>query len=364
MSATSGTGAWVRFFPAEWLGGTVGMPAEEIGVYITLVAMMYERGDHVPEDHTRLSRLCGLTPRRFGHALQKLIDAGKIERAERGLWNRKVALEHSRREAKLLSARDSAKARWGQDGGGEFPKNPKKVASADHQAENENSQEGESAAGEPAQKNKEIQGEAPCDRICESDATAMPPQSDGMPFAYANKSREEKSREEAAAAKNESVTHGREAVVVATAQAAKPHRTSADIDAIVAQLRKAAKVENDPSPGFFSAAPILRLIDRGLSLTEDILPVIRARVARGNARPRSWDYFVPAIEETYERYASVGKNLPVKKPEDWAGRMREWRNHRTWIPAWGPEPGQWDCRVPAEFLQAPAEVAAEEVGGE
>ena len=34
---------WIRFFPSDWLAGTRGMSAVETGVYITLIATMYER---------------------------------------------------------------------------------------------------------------------------------------------------------------------------------------------------------------------------------------------------------------------------------------------------------------------------------
>jgi len=50
---------YVRFFASDWLGGTRGMKAAEVGIYITLIAMMYERCEPLPEDHKRLARQCG-----------------------------------------------------------------------------------------------------------------------------------------------------------------------------------------------------------------------------------------------------------------------------------------------------------------
>jgi uncharacterized protein YdaU (DUF1376 family) len=78
---------WVRFFPSDWLGGTRGMSAAETGIYITLVATMYERGEPVPEDHPRLARLCGASNSMFKAALETLVAEGKITRSEEGLWN-------------------------------------------------------------------------------------------------------------------------------------------------------------------------------------------------------------------------------------------------------------------------------------
>ncbi|SPL64428.1 hypothetical protein OHAE_295 [Ochrobactrum soli] len=84
---------WVRFFPSDWLGGTRGMSAVETGIYITLIATMYERGEPIVEDHARLARLCGASNSAFRKALDTLIDEGKITRIDAGLWNDRVEKE-------------------------------------------------------------------------------------------------------------------------------------------------------------------------------------------------------------------------------------------------------------------------------
>lgn len=84
---------WVRFFPSDWLAGTRGMSAVETGIYITLIATMYERGEPIPEDCARLARLCGASNSAFKKALDTLIEDGKITRTERGLWNDRVEKE-------------------------------------------------------------------------------------------------------------------------------------------------------------------------------------------------------------------------------------------------------------------------------
>lgn len=76
---------WVRFFPSDWLAGTRGMSAAETGIYITLVATMYERREPVPEHHERLARLCGTTVAAFARALDSLVAEGKVIRSEEGL---------------------------------------------------------------------------------------------------------------------------------------------------------------------------------------------------------------------------------------------------------------------------------------
>jgi len=73
---------WVQFYPSDWLAGTRGMTASETGIYITLIATMYERCEPLTEDVGRLSRLCGASPSAFKNALNLLIEDGKIERVD------------------------------------------------------------------------------------------------------------------------------------------------------------------------------------------------------------------------------------------------------------------------------------------
>lgn len=103
---------WVRFFPSDWLAGTRGMSAAETGIYITLVSTMYERGEPVPEDHSRLARLCGAPVATFRRTLETLIEEGKITRLDAGLWNKRVGEECNYRAEKSEAGVNAASARW------------------------------------------------------------------------------------------------------------------------------------------------------------------------------------------------------------------------------------------------------------
>ena len=105
-------GPWIRFFPSNWLAGTRGLSASETGIYITLIAMMYERGEPLMDDRQRLARLCGTTPKAFDATLQMLMDMLKIEIVSGGLWNDKVEAETENRRQKSSQARESADKRW------------------------------------------------------------------------------------------------------------------------------------------------------------------------------------------------------------------------------------------------------------
>jgi len=100
-------GSWVRFFPNEWLVGTRGMTGAEIAIYITAVAMIYERGEPIPGERLTY-RTCGLSPSTFQIGLGKLIGNGKLNRAADGtLSNRKSLEELARRK----TIRDSYSSR-------------------------------------------------------------------------------------------------------------------------------------------------------------------------------------------------------------------------------------------------------------
>lgn len=103
---------WVRFFPSDWLGGTRGMSAAEAGVYINLIAMMYDNGEPLTEDHPKLARLCGASNATFKRTLERLVNDGKIIRAEAGLWNDRVQKEQVYRSEKSAVGKQAADERW------------------------------------------------------------------------------------------------------------------------------------------------------------------------------------------------------------------------------------------------------------
>ena len=103
----------VRFYPSDWLAGTRGMTAAQTGVYITLIAMMYERcGPISCADMPKLARLCGTSSSALAGLLDSLISDGKITREGDMLSNRRAMLEIENVMAKSEVAKDKANARW------------------------------------------------------------------------------------------------------------------------------------------------------------------------------------------------------------------------------------------------------------
>lgn len=105
---------WVRFFPSDWLAGTRGLTCSETGIYISLVAMMYERGGRIKDEPARLARMCGASNSVFKKALETLIAERKIVSEGGYLSNKRVVEELSYSSEKSEVARAAAKSRWAQ----------------------------------------------------------------------------------------------------------------------------------------------------------------------------------------------------------------------------------------------------------
>lgn len=106
---------WFRFFPSDWLGGTRGLSAPETGLYITLIAEMYDKGEPIDEDINLLARVFSSRPSRVTEWLESLVHKGKILRVEGGkLWNERVEQESLVANNKRQLAVRSAEYRWGK----------------------------------------------------------------------------------------------------------------------------------------------------------------------------------------------------------------------------------------------------------
>lgn len=108
---------YVNFYPSDWLAGTRGMTAAETGVYITLVAMMYERGGSVRNEPARLARLCGASNASFARILQTLIDQGKVVQDGDLLTNIRVGRELVCVGKRSAAGTKAANDRWGKTEG-------------------------------------------------------------------------------------------------------------------------------------------------------------------------------------------------------------------------------------------------------
>lgn len=89
---------WFKFYPSDWLQGTRELSIEETGLYISLVAQMYDRGGAIEEDHKTLARLFGGNSRSIKRLLNALVERGKIIRLNGKISQEKVEKVLSERE--------------------------------------------------------------------------------------------------------------------------------------------------------------------------------------------------------------------------------------------------------------------------
>lgn len=141
----------------------------------------------------------------------------------------------------------------------------------------------------------------------------------------------------------------------AATQLAGERKKSDQYDDLLNKLLEAngigAGFREERNPGLLNVGPILVLIEGGVDLDKDILPAIRA-----NPKPkaRTWQYLVPQIEEYALKRRGLRERLGTLPPAaqiDWASRLDVWRRDDYWPHAWGPKPGEKDCKVPAHLIE-------------
>jgi len=85
---------WFKFNPRDFLEGSVGLTAEERGVYITVLSLIYARGDAIPDEPRWLAGHCMLSVRAWNKHRAALIVKGKLFATDDGrLLNERAATE-------------------------------------------------------------------------------------------------------------------------------------------------------------------------------------------------------------------------------------------------------------------------------
>lgn len=103
-----------------------------------------------------------------------------------------------------------------------------------------------------------------------------------------------------------------------------------DLDPTIleSKMRDAAGEKMQPHGGFV-VGPVMELVRLGADIDLDVLPTIRAVSARMSRPARSWDYFVPAIQEAMDRRKAAttwdhrGQAPPGRKPQSEAMQRHE-----------------------------------------
>jgi uncharacterized protein YdaU (DUF1376 family) len=103
----------IAFYPSDWMAGTRALSDAETGVYITLIAHMYEMAGPIKRDDHRLYRMCGSKTRTsFVKSLEYLIEMGKIQEANGYLFNERVQKEIQKVLEKSAQSKAAIQSRW------------------------------------------------------------------------------------------------------------------------------------------------------------------------------------------------------------------------------------------------------------
>jgi uncharacterized protein YdaU (DUF1376 family) len=104
---------WIKFCPSDWIKGTVELSNGERGVYIDLLALIYDRGEPVKRDDASLARRCNLTVPTFTRILNSLVRQEEIVETAAGfLTNERAEKVLRERENKSVATSKSVSSRW------------------------------------------------------------------------------------------------------------------------------------------------------------------------------------------------------------------------------------------------------------
>lgn len=105
---------WFAFNFADWFGGTRLLTPSQKGIYIDLLASIYEEGGPIERNDICLSRLCGTGIKNFQTVLEYLIKTGKIVEKDGRLDNHRAGKELKRQAKLSKKGRKLAENRWGK----------------------------------------------------------------------------------------------------------------------------------------------------------------------------------------------------------------------------------------------------------
>jgi len=103
---------WFKMYENEWFADVATLTGEQRGVYISLIAHMYNQDGPLENDPEELAMDCGVTLEAFEKALARLIKKGKIVLENDQIISPRISDEIDERRKRSGAARASVQARW------------------------------------------------------------------------------------------------------------------------------------------------------------------------------------------------------------------------------------------------------------
>ena len=102
---------YAKFFPSDWRTGCLILSLEEEGLYIRVVAYMYDTGNPVPADDHQAARLLNVQIQKYEKVMGALIEKGKMFRGQGWIINERVMEELEKWKLDHLARSEAAKKR-------------------------------------------------------------------------------------------------------------------------------------------------------------------------------------------------------------------------------------------------------------
>jgi uncharacterized protein YdaU (DUF1376 family) len=107
-------GPYIPFYPSDWLAGVADMTPAECGVYINLLAQIYDTGGPIKADFARLARRMNCPKATLTALVSGLTLVKKLTIKDGMISNERAEKEIEKRGHKAAAASESARARWGK----------------------------------------------------------------------------------------------------------------------------------------------------------------------------------------------------------------------------------------------------------
>ncbi|MDF1601584.1 DUF1376 domain-containing protein [Mesorhizobium sp. YIM 152430] len=105
---------WFRFFPAQFLGATRALGAQDAGVLMIIASEIHLRDGAIANDPKRLARLCGMTKAALIKSLDRLCEAGHLTDEGDFLTCSMISKEIAHRTENSEKASENVRKRWGK----------------------------------------------------------------------------------------------------------------------------------------------------------------------------------------------------------------------------------------------------------
>lgn len=296
---------WHKRYHEDALSGYMNLSLEERGAYTTILDLLYRDGEPLADNEHFLAGWMQVSVRKYRLLRDRLLELGKLHHTKDGkLTNRRFEDEQKKADSIAESRVESAKI--GREKIAEKKKNVKENNEASQQTRQQNPRNTRATLRDS------------------EDSTV--------------KAELYEPRAGAAAAQNQN------------SENQFAHNVAAVEDALASAT----------GLNLLNPFAIDQLQFEGVSLELDVLPTVKAIMARRKADPpKTWSYFVPAIREAHQKRSANGAhphpsgvpNGVVEDRERWEGRLRHGRMHKQWhVANWGPMPHDNGCRAPPDML--------------